>query len=83
MMRHALPGVANIWQVILKATALVSLIGLIDLIRITQDAGRSTARPMFFALVSGALYLAISTASGVGFAWLHRRFSIGLTSGNV
>lgn len=77
MMRYALPGIANIWQVVLKATALVSLIGLTDVIRITQDAGRSTVHPMFFALASGAFYLVISTVSGFGFAWLRRRLSAG------
>ncbi|MFI7969452.1 ABC transporter permease subunit, partial [Acinetobacter baumannii] len=42
MMRFALPGIGNNWQVLIKATALVSIIGLTDIVKITQDAGRST-----------------------------------------
>lgn len=40
MMRYALPGIGNNWQVILKATALVSLLGLDDLVKATQIAGK-------------------------------------------
>jgi histidine transport system permease protein len=42
MMRFALPGIANNWQVILKATALVSLLGLNDVVKATQLAGKGT-----------------------------------------
>ncbi len=40
MMRYALPGIGNNWQVLLKATALVSIIGLADLVKASQDAGK-------------------------------------------
>ena len=33
MMRFALPGIGNNWQVLIKATALVSIIGLADLVK--------------------------------------------------
>ena len=39
MMRFALPGIANNWQVMLKATALVSIIGLADVVKVSLDAG--------------------------------------------
>ena len=42
MMRYALPGIGNNWQVMIKATALVSLLGLEDLVKATQLAGKST-----------------------------------------
>ncbi|GAB7204605.1 hypothetical protein OS21_10940 [Dickeya oryzae] len=48
MMRFALPGIGNNWQVILKATALVSLLGLSDVIKATQLAGKGTHHPFFF-----------------------------------
>ncbi len=41
MMRYALPGIGNNWQVILKATALVSLLGLEDVVKATQLAGKA------------------------------------------
>jgi ABC-type arginine transport system permease subunit len=40
MMRYALPGIGNNWQVILKATALVSLLGLEDVVKATSLPGR-------------------------------------------
>lgn len=48
MMRYALPGIGNNWQVILKATALVSLLGLEDVVKATQLAGKSTWEPFYF-----------------------------------
>ncbi len=53
MMRFALPGIGNNWQVLIKATALVSIIGLTDIVKITQDAGRNTMQ--LFFLVSWLL----------------------------
>ena len=52
MMRFALPGIGNNWQVLIKATALVSLIGLTDIIKITQDAGRSTMQVFYFSVLT-------------------------------
>ncbi|HAV16263.1 MAG TPA: histidine ABC transporter permease, partial [Acinetobacter nosocomialis] len=63
MMRFALPGIGNNWQVLIKATALVSIIGLTDIVKITQDAGRSTMQLFFFSIVAAAIYLAITTVS--------------------
>ncbi|SIT39824.1 membrane hypothetical protein [Paraburkholderia ribeironis] len=65
MMRFALPGVGNNWQVLLKATALVSIIGLADVVRASQDAGKSTQAFFFFTVVAGAIYLAITTVSNL------------------
>ena len=46
MMRFALPGIGNNWQVILKATALVSLLGLEDVVKATQLAGKVRNRSL-------------------------------------
>ena len=60
MMRYALPGIGNNWRVILsKATALVSLLGLEDVVKATQLAGKSTWQPFYFAIVCGAIYLCL------------------------
>ncbi len=61
MMRFALPGIGNNWQVLIKATALVSLIGLTDIVKITQDAGRSSMQVFYFSIVAAIIYLAITT----------------------
>ena len=63
MMRFALPGIGNNWQVIVKATALVSIIGLADIVKAAQDAGKSSFNMFFFILVAALVYLAITSAS--------------------
>lgn len=44
---------------ILKATALVSLLGLEDVVKATQLAGKSTWEPFYFAVVCGLIYLVL------------------------
>ncbi|WP_145519908.1 histidine ABC transporter permease HisQ [Yersinia mollaretii] len=78
MMRYALPGIGNNWQVILKATALVSILGLNDVVKATQLAGKGTYQPFFFALVAGAVYLIFTTISNGVLLWLERRYSHGV-----
>jgi histidine transport system permease protein len=78
MMRYALPGLANNWQVILKATALVSIIGLSDVIKATQDAGKGTFRAFYFSLIAGLVYLVLTTATNGILVMLERRYAIGV-----
>ena len=78
MMRYALPALANNWQVILKATALVSLIGLSDIIKATQDAGKGTFRTFYFSVIAAVVYLVLTTASNGVLVMLERRYAIGV-----
>ncbi len=78
MMRFALPGIGNNWQVLVKATALVSIIGLADVVKASQDAGKSTLDFFFFTLAAGAIYLAITTVSNVVLHHLEKRYSVGV-----
>jgi histidine transport system permease protein len=78
MMRFALPGIGNNWQVLVKATALVSIIGLADVVKASQDAGKATQAFFFFTLVTGAIYLAITTVSNLVLHRLEKRYSIGV-----
>lgn len=78
MMRHALPGVGNNWQVLLKSTALVSLIGLTDLVKVSQDAGNVTFKVFFFISLTGLIYLALTTVSYFILYGLYRRYSVGV-----
>lgn len=78
MMRYALPGIGNNWQVILKATALVSLLGLEDVVKATQLAGKSTWQPFYFAIVAGVIYLVFTTLSNGVLWWLNRRYTVGV-----
>jgi len=78
MMRHALPGLGNNWQVIVKATALVSIIGLSDLVKATQDAGKGSSNFFLFTIVAAVLYLVITTISNLVLIALERRYSVGV-----
>jgi octopine/nopaline transport system permease protein len=61
--RLALPGLGNIWQLILKDTALVSVVGVTELMRISQVAARSTREPFPFFITAAVLFLVITTFS--------------------
>jgi histidine transport system permease protein len=77
MMRFALPGIGNNWMVILKATALVSIIGLADLVKAAQDAGKSTYQLFFFLVIAALIYLLITSTSNVVLRWLERHYASG------
>ncbi|MGB3836356.1 ABC transporter permease [Castellaniella sp.] len=78
MMRHALPGIGNNWQVLLKSTALVSLIGLTDLVKVAQDAGNVTFRVFLFISITGLIYLMLTTVSNGVLFWLYKRYNVGV-----
>ncbi|RQR68195.1 MULTISPECIES: ABC transporter permease [unclassified Burkholderia] len=78
MMRFAIPGIGNNWQVLVKATALVSIIGLADVVKAAQDAGKSTYKMFFFILCAAFIYLVIATFSNLVLAWLARNYSSGV-----
>ncbi|MDD2051657.1 ABC transporter permease [Pseudomonas putida] len=77
MMRFALPGIGNNWMVMLKATALVSIIGLADLVKAAQDAGKSTYQLFYFLVLAALIYLLITSASNLVLRWLERRYAAG------
>ena len=77
MLRHALPGLSNNWLVMIKSTSIVSVIGLSDMMSRAGQAAGATREPFLFYLAVGALYLAFTTLSELGFAWLARRLAIG------
>ncbi|WP_454685330.1 ABC transporter permease [Ancylobacter moscoviensis] len=71
--RFAIPGVANVWQLVLKESALISVVGLIELMRQAQIGAGSTRQPFSFFLTAAALYLLITFVSGIGFQALEKR----------
>ena len=79
MMRHALPGISNNWLVLLKATALVSVIGLSDdMMAVANQAKAKTREPFVFYLAAAAGYLVFTAVSGFVFAKLEKRARRGL-----
>jgi arginine/ornithine transport system permease protein len=77
MMRHAIPGLFNNWMVLLKTTALVSVIGLSDMVRVAAEASKATREPFTFMIIVAAIYLLIATVSEWGFARLQKRYNVG------
>lgn len=75
MMRYAIPGIGNNWLVVLKATALVSIIGLSDLVKASQDAGRATGNMFKYILIAGLIYLVLTSLSNIVLWYLERRYS--------
>ena len=69
LMRFALPGFTNVWQVLAKATAVVSVIGLSDLVGLAVKVGRRERDPFTFLRVVMVAYLVSTSLSG----WALRR----------
>jgi arginine/ornithine transport system permease protein len=77
MLRHALPGFGNNWLVLVKTTALVSVIGLDDMVRKAALAAGATRMPFTFYVVVAINYLIITTVSVYLLGWLEKRYSAG------
>jgi len=67
-LRYALPGLGNAWQVVLKETSLISVIGLVEIMRQASIASGSTQQPFTFYFVAALAYLALTLVSNRGFA---------------
>jgi arginine/ornithine transport system permease protein len=77
MVRHAIPGFGNNWLVLVKTTALVSIIGLDDMVRKAGLAAGATRLPFTYYFVVALLFLAITTISVTMLGWLENRYSMG------
>jgi polar amino acid transport system permease protein len=76
--RFALPGLGNLWINLLKDTALVSVIALDDLMRMTQVAVRSTKQPFTFFLAACLIYWALCVISEIVLARMEKRANRGI-----
>jgi His/Glu/Gln/Arg/opine family amino acid ABC transporter permease subunit len=63
MMRFAIPGLGNVWMVLIKATALMSVIQLPELMRLSDVAARAVRQPFTFYFGAIMIYLAITVVS--------------------
>ena len=76
MWRFALPGLGNVWMVLIKATALISVIQLDELMRSADIAARATRLPFTFFFAASLFYLGITIVSMVvqrrAEAWANR-----------
>lgn len=78
MVVYALPGFSNNWLVQIKSTALVSVIGLQDVVYNGFVAGRSTRQLFTFMFAVLMIYLVLTAVSDVGLRWLDKRYSRGI-----
>lgn len=72
LIRIALPGLSNLWLILLKDTALVSVIGLSDIIRQAGIAARVTREAFLFFGIACLLYLVLAILSSIAFAYIER-----------
>ena len=77
MVRYALPGFTNNWLVLIKATALVSLIGLQEMTYLSKQASAATRSPFAFFLFTAGLFLIYTWVSLVVLRKLNVRYSLG------
>ena len=77
MVRYALPGFTNNWLVLIKATALVSLIGLQEMTYLAKQASAATRSPFAFFLFTAGLFLLYTWASLRALRYLNARYSLG------
>src|SRR5690606_31228573 len=78
MVRYALPGFGNNWMVLLKVTALVSVIGLDDVVRKASLAAGATRERFTFYIALALSYLVLSSISTVLLSWGARRANVGI-----
>ncbi|CAM5201414.1 Octopine/nopaline transport system permease protein OS=Castellaniella defragrans OX=75697 GN=HNR28_002860 PE=3 SV=1 [Castellaniella defragrans] len=75
---YALPGANNVWQAALKDTALISLVGLVELMRAAVLGAAATRASFTLYLLAGILYFLIGAGSQGLFALAERHFGRGM-----
>ena len=83
MIRLAIPGLTNNWLVLVKATALISLVGLQDMMARAKSAGDATREPFTYILLAAAVYLVITSVSLLVLRYLERRYSVGVKAAEI
>jgi polar amino acid transport system permease protein len=72
LIRIALPGLSNLWLILLKDTALVSVIGLADILRQSGIAARVTKESFLFYGLACLIYLVLAIVSSIGIGAIER-----------
>lgn len=78
MIRLAIPGFTNNWLVLTKATALISVVGLQDMMFKAKNAADATQQPFTFYLAVAALYLLLTSLSLLALRLLDKRYALGV-----
>ncbi len=75
IVRYSLPGLSNVWQMSLKDSALVSVTGMVELMRASQIAAGSTRDYFLFYLIGGGCYLILTLLSNRAFTRAESRLN--------
>ena len=82
MWRIALPGLGNLFMILMKDTALVSVVGLTEIMRQAQIAVTATKNPMTFFLVAACIYLSLTIIAMIGLHFLEKKAARGFARSN-
>jgi len=77
MLPYALPGLANLWLIATKDTALLAVVGFSELALVTKQAATGSREYMLFFVAAGCLYLALSLVSTLIFSLIERHYRRG------
>ena len=77
VIRYALPGIGNVWQITLKDTSLISVTGLVEIMRQSRISSNVEHSPLTFLITAAILYLCLTTFSGRFFKYLEVQYSKG------
>ena len=77
VIRYALPGIGNVWQITLKDTSLISVTGLVEIMRQSRISSNVEHSPLTFLITAAVLYLCLTTFSGRFFKYLEINYSKG------
>jgi polar amino acid transport system permease protein len=83
VIRLALPGLVNIWLIVLKETPLVSLAGLNDLVANAKIAAGATKEPFIFFIAAALFFIVVSALTMPLSRRLETRFGRGQAPGRA
>ncbi len=75
IIKHAIPGYGNVFQVLIKSTAVLSVIGFDDLVGLAYNAGKTTREPFIFMLFALLIYLVFYYLVGIVFQRLEAHYA--------
>lgn len=78
MLPFAIPGLANLWLISTKDTALLAVVGFSELTLVTRQAAGTTKAYMLFFCAAGVLYLALTLVSNIVIGIIERRARRGI-----
>ena len=81
MWRFAIPGIGNLWMVLLKDTSLISIIALDELLRWSKVAAETTKEPFTFYIAAAIIYLILTVLSDIARNYFENRANRGVVSG--